>query len=392
MKATVRRWAALLAFAIGALGRRRGKNIAVAVALAVVTAAFGSVLALTDALRAEARREMAQMPDITVSALRAGRPALMDRTAGEAIARLDGVASVRPRVWGYVFVEGLGSNLVVVGVPAGREALVGTIVEGRAPRAGEPGWVVLGEGVLRILGARTGDGMGLGAPGGPSIDVTVIGSFRAAAALTTADVALMNEADARRLLGLRDTEATDLAVSLTNPDESGAAARHASELLPGARVVERRSLARAYDLTYGTRGGLVALALIPALLALLVLAWDRATGLSAEERREVGVLKTVGWSTRDVIAARMAEAVLVALFAAIAGGLGAYAYVFALHAPGLLHALLGWSSLYPTFHLAPSTDGTSLATVVAWCVAPYIAAAAVPAWRAASLDPGEALR
>lgn len=391
MKA-LRRLSALVAFAIGALARRRGKNIAVAVALAIVTGAFGSVLALTDALRGEASREMAQMPDITVSALHAGRPALIPQTAAETIAHVDGVGSVRPRVWGYLFVEGLGSNLVIVGVPDGREGLVGTIVSGRGPRPGERGWVVLGQGVLRILGARTDDGIGLASRGGESIDVTIIGAFRAAAALTTADVAMMSEVDARRVLGMRDDEATDLAVALTNPDESSVAAHHVSDLLPGARVVERRSLARAYDLTYGTRGGLVAIALLPALLALLVLAWDRATGLSAEERREVGVLKTVGWSTRDVITARMTEAVLIAAFAAAAGGLGAYVYVFVLRAPGLLHALLGWSSLYPTFTLAPSTDGTSLATVIAWTVAPYVAAAAIPAWRAASLDPSEALR
>jgi ABC-type antimicrobial peptide transport system permease subunit len=123
-----------------------------------------------------------------------------------------------------------------------------------------------------------------------------------------------------------------------------------------------------------------------------VLAWDRATGLSAEERREVGVLKTVGWSTRDVIAARMTEAVLVATIAAFAGGLGAYVYVFVFRAPGMLDALLGWSSLYPTFTLAPGTDATSLATIVACTVAPYIAAAAIPAWRAATLDPAEAMR
>ena len=388
----LRRIAALAGFALGAIARRRGKNIAVALALALVTAAFASVLALTDALRAEARHEMAQMPDITVSSLRGGRPALIDASVAESLTHIDGVAAVRGRVWGYLFVEALASNLVIVGVPDGNEALVGHVTQGRAPRAGERGWVVLGEGVLRILGAREGDGLGLGAPNGASVDLTVIGAFRSEAALTTADVALLPEADARRVLGLAEREATDLAIALTNPDESSTAARHVSEQLPGARVVERRSLARAYDLTYGTRGGLVALALLPALLALLVLAWDRATGLSVEERREVGVMKTVGWSTGDVITARMTEAVLVATVAAVLGGLGAYVYVFVMHAPGMLHALLGWSSLYPTFTLAPGADATSLATVVACTVAPYIAAAAIPAWRAATLDPSESMR
>jgi ABC-type lipoprotein release transport system permease subunit len=252
--------------------------------------------------------------------------------------------------------------------------------------------VVLGEGLSRALGLREQDELALRAPGAASVTLHVIGTFRRAAALLTADVAMMDERDARAVLGLRADEATDLAVALTNQDESAVVAHKISDALPGARVVERASLRRAYDLTYGTRGGLVALALLPALLALLVLSWDRATGLSAEERREVGVLKAVGWATGDVVAARMCEAAIVAALAGALGALGAYAYVFVAGAPGLLRALLGWSSLYPEFHLAPAADGTSVLVIAAFSVAPYLVAAAVPAWRAATLDPADAMR
>jgi ABC-type lipoprotein release transport system permease subunit len=389
---SLRRAAALLAFALGALGRRPGKNLAVALALALVTGAFASVILLTDALRDEARRGMAEMPDITVSRLHGGRPALVTTDLAPRL-RVEGVTAVRPRVWGYLFLEGLGSNVSVVGVPAGRVGdLVAPVMHGEVPREGARGWVVLGEGVMRTLGVQPGDVLGLQAPGGAPLDLTLAGSFRRAAALTTADVALMDERDARALLGMAENEATDFAVALGNPDESPVVARKISRELPWARVAERRALARAYELTYGTRGGLVAVMLLPCLLALLVLAWDRATGLSVEERREVGVLKAVGWSTRDVIAARMAEAVLVALAAATLGGLGAYVYVFVLRAPGLLHALLGWSSLYPAFELTPATDGAAVLALLALTVAPYLAAAAVPAWRAATLDPADAMR
>jgi hypothetical protein len=39
------------------------------------------------------------------------------------------------------------------------------------------------------------------------------------------------------------------------------------------------------------------------LLAFLVLAWDRLSGVGETERREIAVLKAVGWSTRDVLSA-----------------------------------------------------------------------------------------
>ncbi|HJK97860.1 MAG TPA: FtsX-like permease family protein, partial [Polyangiaceae bacterium LLY-WYZ-14_1] len=163
-------------------------------------------------------------------------------------------------------------------------------------------------------------------------------------------------------------------------------------MFPGARVVDRSLLGRVYALTFGTRGGLVAAMLLPALAAFLLLAWDRLTGLDARERREIGVLKAVGWGTGDVLASRLWENGVIA-----AGGVGvglvlAYAYVHLLRAPGLAGAILGWSDLYPPFTLVPSLDLGVLATVVGVLVVPFVAVGLVPAWRAAMRDPHESLR
>ena len=86
--------AALLGYAAGSLRRRWGKSLATLVGLAVVTAAFASAVALTDALREEARRGMGAMPEVTVSRLRAGRPALLDAADAARLARIEGVAAV----------------------------------------------------------------------------------------------------------------------------------------------------------------------------------------------------------------------------------------------------------------------------------------------------------
>ena len=48
---------------------------------------------------------------------------------------------------------------------------------------------------------------------------------------------------------------------------------------------------------------------------MLILAWDRLGGLGPSERREIAVQKAVGWSTADVLYAKLYESVLVAFFA-----------------------------------------------------------------------------
>jgi ABC-type lipoprotein release transport system permease subunit len=165
-----------------------------------------------------------------------------------------------------------------------------------------------------------------------------------------------------------------------------------AELMPGARVLDRELMRRSYELTFDTRGGLLSALLLPALAAFLLLAWDRLSGLSAAERREVGVLKSIGWSTTDVLAARLWESTSIAALGAVLGLGIAYVYVFVFDAPGLVDALLGWSALYPTLELAPTLDLVQLLTIVGAIVVPFAALSVVPAWRAAIIDPDRALR
>ncbi|MBL8679477.1 MAG: FtsX-like permease family protein [Myxococcales bacterium] len=388
MKTALSRWLSLIAFSLGSLGRRRGRSIATVVGLALVAMAFASVFALTDALRGEARRTVTTMPDITVSRMRAGRPATIAAFEAEQLRGVAGVGSIRPRVWGYLYLDVLSTNVVVVGLaPHQRRAVAAALVEGAVPTDAQRGWVVLGDAVGRAFGARVGDELELGRRA-----FRVAAIARPLTSVVTADVVAMDERDARGLLSLEEGEATDLAIHVFNPNEIGTAAARVAERMPGARVATREELSRVYELTYGARGGFVALSLLPALLALLVLAWDRLTGLSTDERREIAALKVVGWSTRDVLIVRAMEAALVAFAATVLGAIAAHVYVFVLGAPGLASALRGWSVLAPTIPLTPSGDGASVLSVVALTVVPWLAASVVPAWRAAVIEPAEGLR
>ena len=95
---------------------------------------------------------------------------------------------------------------------------------------------------------------------------------------------------------------------------------------------------------------------------------------------------------RDVLAARMWESAIVAVFGATLGGVLAYVYVFWLDAPGLLDALLGWSALRPPMRLVPSFDPVQAFALLASVVIPFVAISVVPAWRASMIDPDQALR
>jgi putative ABC transport system permease protein len=190
---TLSRWLSLLSFALGALGRRRGRAMATLAGLTLVSFAFASVFAVTDALRAEAARVVSTLPDVTVSRLRAGRPATISSSESEPLRAIAGVGAVRPRAWGYLYLDALSANVVVVGLaPWQRDALARAPLRGALAHDDARGWVLLGASVASAFGARVGDELALGAQ---TFSVRAIATSETGS--ITADVLAMDERDAR---------------------------------------------------------------------------------------------------------------------------------------------------------------------------------------------------
>jgi len=384
----------LLGFALAALARRKARAFALGGGLAFAVALVAAVIFLTESLRAEAERARAAQPDIVVQKLVGGRPTTISAAEASKLADIPSVRSVTPRVWGYVFLPSLQGNVTIVGTAPNAAPLSvanGVLAQGRDITRGAHE-MIAGTELARFLGMLPGDELGLPSPNPDAHALKLVGTFRSALDLYTADVVVCDEDDARALLALPPSDATDLALSLANPAEARVVARTITERIPGARVVERDLLARVHHLSYGRRAGFVLGAAIPAILALLVLAWDRASGIGPDERREIAVLKAVGWSTSDVLWAKLFESLLVGASATALGLLLGYAWIFWLGAPGLRPALVGWSVLYPRAALTPAVDVAQLLGISLAVLGPFALLSIVPAWRAATADPLETMR
>ena len=126
--------------------------------------------------------------------------------------------------------------------------------------------------------------------------------------------------------------------------------------------------------------------------AFVIFAWDKATGLSLEERREMGILKAVGWETSEVIAMKSWEGIVVSLAAFFTGVLLAYGHIFFSSALLFEPVLKGWAVIYPEFRLVPFVDAYQIAVLFFLTVVPYTVSTIVPSWRAATIDPDAVMR
>jgi ABC-type lipoprotein release transport system permease subunit len=367
----------LLDFTLASLLRRKGKNVSLLLVYALVIFALGSVLFFTRALREQAALALRGAPELVVQRLAAGRHDLAPARYVDALAGIRGVASARGRLWGYYYDPISRANYTVL-----------------VPERfwGRPGEVVLGPGVARVRGLHAGESFVVKAADGSVVQLAVREIAPAPSEIVASDLVLLGEGDFRRLFGIEEGRFTDVAVRVRNEREVATVAQKAVRLLPDARAVTRGEMVRTYRSIFDWRSGLVVAILASAVLAFVIVAWDKASGLSAEERREIGILKAIGWETSDVLRVKFWEGAVISVTAFGLGLLAAYAHVFVGGAALLRPALEGWSGLYPDLDLVPFVSGLQVATLFALTVIPYTVATIVPSWRAATVDPDAVMR
>ena len=252
--------------------------------------------------------------------------------------------------------------------------------------------IVVGNGVLRSWESRRDQDFYFRGFDGKTTIMKVRESFDASSELVTSDLILMSEKAFRDLFGIAEGLWTDLAVTIRNPAEYSVITTKIVTLFPDTRPILRDEIERTYSSLFDWRSGYAVILLIGAGLAFFIFAWDKATGLSDEEKKEIGILKALGWDTGDVLAVKFWEGVVISLTAFLLGVIAAYGHVFFLSAPLFSHAFKGWSVLYPEFTLSPSMDAYQLSVLFCLTVLPYTVITVIPTWRVSITEPDSVMK
>jgi ABC-type lipoprotein release transport system permease subunit len=367
----------IIEFALASLSRRPGKNLAVLVVYTAIVFILSSILFFTNSLKKEASSVLQGAPEIVVQRIVAGRHDLMTEDYIRSLGRLPGVQEARGRLWGYYYEPLVGANLTLV-VPPGERQGAGSIA--------------VGQGVARSLKARKGDFLTLKAFDGSYINLGVSDVFSPESELVSADLIEISGQDFRRLFNVKKGYFTDITLRVANSKEVGTVAAKIRFLFPDTRPVTRGEILRTYDAIFDWRGGLLAIIFSGAVLAFTIFAWEKGASMGSEEKREIGVLKAIGWETSDILAMKSWEGAVISLSSFLLGVTFAYIHVFFGSYVLFEPVLKGWSVLYPVFHLIPHVDPYQLLALFFLTVAPYTVATIIPSWKAAIVDPDQVMR
>ncbi len=380
-------------YAINSLSRQRYKTLFIYMVLSALIFLLSSLFFITNSIKHELYSTVNSLPEITIQKIKAGRQDEIGVEAVDEILQISGVQSAVARVWGYYYFENAGVNFTLVGIDEYEEQYKESLKDVAGQLDFESSSMMIGEGVKRVMDrSYYKEYFNFIKPDGTMKRVYIGSTFEGETELESNDVIVMSKKNIREIFGIDETKATDIIVKVANPNEIATIASKIKLLYPDARVVTKDDLKISYQNIFDYKSGVFLALFIVSLFTFFMIVYDKASGLSSEEKREIGILKALGWRIDDVLKEKFYEGFIVSFFSYMTGIILALFFVYVLNAPIMQNIFIGYSQLKTSFNLPFVLDLQSMALIFFLSVPVYIAATIVPAYRSATLEADEVIR
>lgn len=387
----------LLEYALLSITKRGSKNYFIFFILMFLIFLLSSVLMISDAIKYELQTTVSHLPEITLQRLQAGKQVNISAQRVDELLSIEGVQSVIPRIWGYYYFKAAGVNFSLVGIDAYedqyKKSLQKIVDEHNITALNKNKSMLIGSGVQKVLHENYyQDFFNFVTFDGKWQKVSIQGVFDSDISLEANDIILLPKNLVHSIFGVPETEVTDIVLKIANPKEISTIITKINTLFPDMRAITKDDIRVSYQNIFDYKSGFFLTLFMVSAFTFFIIIYDKASGLSSEEKKEVGVLKALGWSIDDILKERFYESFILSIFAFIFGMICSIAYVFICDAPLLRDIFIGYSQLKPSFHLPFYLNFGMVVILFFLSVPVYVAAVLIPSWRASTLDPDEIMR
>ncbi len=382
-------------FALNSILRQKTKNIFIFTLFTILIFLVASIFEISNGLKKELLTTVNSLPEITIQNTQAGKIIDIEESKINEILQINGISSANGRVWGYYYFAPKNLYFTIVGIDQFEQQAKNNfeILTKQYDFNKMQNEMIVGNGILKILNENYyREYFNFIKPDGEIKQVNIIGSFDRETTLQTNDIILMSKDLAYEIFGINQTMVTDIVVDVKNIEEIDTVALKIKEIFPNYKVTTREDLKRGYEEMFNYKGGLFLALFIVCLFSFFMIIYDRSSGLNNEEKREIGILKAVGWSTNNILKWKFYESTIISITAFLFGFILSFLYVYILEAPLLKNLFLGFNTMKPEFSIPFELNLSLMATIFFICIPIYIAATIFPSWRASVADADEVLR
>jgi len=361
--------------------------------MTLLVALLASTFFLSNAMKSEYNTLVDTYPDIVLQNQKAGVQATIKSSIADKILFIDGVQSSEARVYGSYYFSSARSKLDIVGVDIFSPSLspfITTLMKSYSLHEGE---ILVSKNAKKLLNKYYyKKSFNFVKSDGSLSKMQIQGVFKNSEKLLNKNMLVMLKSDARNIFDYKEGEARDIAINVANADEVAFIANKIGQLYPSMKVILKKDLRVKYENLYNLRSGFFLTIFVISFFTFFIIIYDKLSGLNSEKRREIGVLKAIGWRVEDVLNAKLYEGAILSLSAYLTGIIVAFVYVYLFHAPLLKNIFLNNYNLLQNYTIHFSIDYETLALLFFLSVPIYIAASVIPSWKIATLDADEVMR
>lgn len=379
------------------LVKHKSKHFAIFLISIFIVFLTSSILFIKNSLQKEISEALENQSDFIIQKTIANKIKDIDTSLIDKFYEINGVSKVTQRVYGQYYFMPENVYFTIIGIDFFEETTNQDLKELlnflNISKFLEKDSMIIGNGVKKVLDKYAYfDSYDFKLENENSKNIKIFKDLPKEANLIANDLIIMDINIAKKILDIKPDFATDIVLDVPNPLERQNVKEQILLKESNIRILQKDELKKEYENMFNYKGGIFLILFIVVIFTFILVLYQRYSMISSNDKREIGILKAVGWSIKDIIKLKIIENFIVAFMAFIIGVIFAYIFVFILQAPILKNIFIGFSNIKNDFILNQNIKISNLITLFLFFMVPFLSAVLIPVWKIAVIDATKSMK
>ena len=379
------------------LSKHKSKHIAIFVISILIVFLSSSVLFISTTLKKEIFSTLENQSDFVIQKINSGKTLYTPVSWVEDFREINGVENAQQRVYGQYYFMPENVYFTIVGVDLFEDAASKNIKELleqlNISDFLKKDSMIIGNGIKKIFDKyHYFDSYDFKLANNDLKEIKIFKDLPKEANLVANDLIIMDINLAKEILNIQENETTDIILNVPNNLERQNVKEQLILKHVNTRILQKEALTKEYENMFNYKGGVFLILFIVVILTFTLILYQRYSMISLGDKKEIGILKAVGWSIKDIIKLKIMENFIIAFMAFIIGCILSYIFVFIFNAPILKNIFIGSSNMQNDFIFNANIDFSTLVTLLLFFIIPFLSAILIPVWKVAIIDSTESMK
>ena len=377
--------------------KHKSKHIAIFIISILIVFLISSVLFISNSLKKEAFSTLENQSDFVIQKINSGK--ILDTPTSwiEDFSFINGVKNTQQRVYGQYYFMPENVYFTIVGIDLFEENTNKNLRELlkilNISDFLKNDSMIIGNGIKKIFDKyHYFDSYDFKLSNNKLTTVKIFKDLPQEANLVANDLIIMDINLAKKILNINEENSTDIVLNVPNDLEKQNIKEQLILKHSNIRILQKESLKKEYENMFNYKGGIFLVLFIVVIFTFILILYQRYSMISSNDKKEIGILKAVGWSIKDIIKLKIIENFIVGFMAFIIGIIISYIFVFILNAHILKNIFIGFSNIQNDFILNPNIDFTIIVTLFLFFIIPFLSAILIPVWKISIIDANESMK